>query len=271
MASTVHKEILMIGSSRIHGLSWTARTGFNIRVISQSGLNHQELIKIANDNITTRTAFLILVGLQVELHTRIENENGDKGFVYANTTPPNDEIVSRLSCADLSWKRRGIHAVWVAPYTPNLVRLNELKKRKNRWGFRLMPYEIDMCKHWMRVIDTNRKKIIHMMRTRSLEVLQLEIQDWHLTESANSDGLHLGFEQKRELFGAVISKAINMHNAGPPIPQQVDLPLEPEIREKMNDVRRLKRKMRKTRAAERQIYEAAVQEQERAAKSVKRS
>ena len=253
-------EILFIGSSRIRGLAWTTRPGFTIKIVSRSGLNHQDLIKVADENIAPNTKILILVGLQVELHSRVQNENGQKGFVYANPTPPMDAIVSRLSCADLRWKRRGIHTVWVAPYTPNLVLLNELKKKKMKWGNHLMFYEKEMCKHWMTEIDANRRKINHMMETRCMKVVQLQILSWHLTETANSDGLHLGYEQKNELFGHVISAAIEIYRTGPPKPQEVDLPLDPELREQMNEVRRHKRKMRKTRAAERAIYETTANE-----------
>ena len=99
-----------------------------------------------------------------------------------------------------------------------------------------------------------------MMETRCMDVVKLQIQSWHLTETTNTDGLHLGYEQKKELFGHVISAAIEIYKRGPPKPQQVDLPLDPELREQMNEVRRHKRKLRKTRAAERAIYETAANE-----------
>ena len=80
---------------------------------------------------------------------------------------------------------------------------------------------------------------------------------WHLTKSAGSDGLHLGAQYKRELFGEIISKAIDMQRAGPPNAQKVDLPLNPALREAVNEVRKQKRKMRRTRAAERALFDTA--------------
>ena len=65
-----NKEVLIIGSSRIHGLRWKLRPGFTIRVLSFSGLCHKDLIIKANDAINDKTCILILVALQVELHSR---------------------------------------------------------------------------------------------------------------------------------------------------------------------------------------------------------
>ena len=52
---------------------------------------------------------------------------------------------------------------------------------------------------------------------------------WHLTKSAGSDGLHLGAQYKHELFGEIISEAINMQRAGPPNTQNVELPLKSKV------------------------------------------
>ena len=48
-----------------------------------------------------------------------------------------------------------------------------------------------------------------------------------------------------------------MHRAGPPNAQKVDLPLSPALREAVNEVRKQKRKMRRTRAAERALFDTA--------------
>ena len=258
--ATDEKEILIVGSSRVHQLTWKKLPGYHVHLFSMGGLQHEDLLRIAQDNISSKTAILILVGLQVELHSRTRDRRGKAGLIYANPTPPINEIVTRLSCADYGWKTRGITTVWVAPYTPNLVLLNANRKRANNWGHSLMPYEIEMAEHFMEVIGGNRVNLIQKMRLHNLEVLELQLRPWHLTKAAGSDGLHLGYAHKRELFGHIIDDAIKMHQAGPPKPQIIELPLKPELRQAVNDVRKQKRKMRRTRAAERQIFETVAKE-----------
>ena len=254
------RELLIIGDSRLHQLAWAKRTGFKIRLISEGGLRHEKLLKIAEENITEKTSILVLVCLQVELHSRTIDRKGKAGMVYANPTPPLDSIVTRLSCADHGWKKRGITTVWVAPYTPNLVLHNTIRKCARKWGIKLMRYEEEMAEHFMDVIEENRMKLLKKMQNHHLDVLELKIQNCHLTKSAGSDGLHLGAQYKRELFGVIISEAIEMQRAGPPNTQKVELPLNPALREAVNEVRKQKRKMRRTRAAERAIFDAAEKE-----------
>ena len=93
-------KILIIGSSRIHGFEWRKRTGYNIKVFSKDGLTYAELITIVNSKICDETAILILVGLQVELHSRTMDKRGNPGLVYANPTPPIPQIVSTLGTSD---------------------------------------------------------------------------------------------------------------------------------------------------------------------------
>ena len=184
------KKILIIRSSRIHGLEWRKRTGFNIKVFSKGGLTYAELITIVNSKICDETEILILVGLQVELHSRTMDKRGNPGLVYANPTPPIPEIVSTLGTSDYAWKTRGITVVWVAPYTPNLVLHNEVRKHARNWG-RLMPYEVEMAEHFEEIIERNRINLINRMKSENLDVLELELTPWHLTKPAGSDGLHL--------------------------------------------------------------------------------
>ena len=112
----------------------------------------------------------------------------------------------------------------------------------------------------MEVIDENREKLILTMWQHNLQVTELPLSKAHLTRQYNSDGLHLGNHEKKELFGAVIEKAIALHKTGPPNVQPVQMPLNPELREAVNQVRRQKRKMQRTRAAERELYRAAEDE-----------
>ena len=85
----------------------------------------------------------------------------------------------------------------------------------------------------MEVIDGNREKLILTMRQHNLQVTELPLSKAHLTRQCNSDGLHLG-NHKKELFGAVIEKAIVLHKTGPPNVQPVQMPLNPELREAVN-------------------------------------
>ena len=98
------------------------------------------------------------------------------------------------------------------------------------------------------------------MRLHNLEVLELQLRPWHLTKAAGSDGLHLGYAHKRELFGHIIDDVIKMHQAGPPKPQIIELPLKSELRQAVNELRKQKRKLRRTRPAERQIFENVAKE-----------
>ena len=52
----------------------------------------------------------------------------------------------------------------------------------------------------------------------------------------------------------------NSFKTGPPNVQPVQMPLNPELREAVNQVRRQKRKIQRTRAAERELYRAAEDE-----------
>ena len=255
------REILIIGSSIVHQLQWRRRTGFYIRLITVGGLTHENLINIAKENITDKTAILILVCFQVELHSRSKDRQGRAGMVYANPTPPIENIVRRVSSADHEWKAKGINTIWVAPYTPNLVRLNTVRKRARNWGYELTGYEVETAEHYMDVIEENRVKLIKTMESNHVEERSLKIQNSYLTEAAGSDGLHLSQYYKRELFGLIIDKSIKMHEAGPPIPREVGLPLTPELREAVTAVRRQKRKMQRTRAAERALFQAAREEE----------
>ena len=54
--------------------------------------------------------------------------------------------------------------------------------------------------------------------------------------------------------------AVALHKPGPPNVQPVELPVDPELREVVNQVRRQKRKMQRTRAAERELYREAEEE-----------
>ena len=98
------------------------------------------------------------------------------------------------------------------------------------------------------------------MKNENLDIFELPLLPHHLTKESGSDGLHLGADSKRDLFDQAINKAIGMHRTGPPTLKHVGLPLQPEVREAMNMARRQKRKMRRTRAAERQLFEAAAAE-----------
>ena len=157
MASyNLEKEILIVGSSRVRGLCWRKYPGFFINLVCKGGLQHDDLIKIVDEKITDRTVLLILVCLQVELHSRTVSPHGEPGMVYANETPQFDQILSRLSTADYSWKKNhGLNVLWVAPYTPNLLLLNEVRKRARNWGNHLFEYEKEMAVHHMNVIDKN--------------------------------------------------------------------------------------------------------------------
>ena len=260
-SSSTDREVLMVGSSRVRGLQWRRYPGYSLKLVSIPGLRHEDLIKEVDARITNQTSILILVCLQVELHARTKSRSGQAGMIYANPTPPIDSIVSRLSCADYRWKTsHGLHVIWVAPYTPNLLLLNEVRKRARKWGTHLTDYEKEMAEHFMEVIDGNRKKLIMTMRQHSLQVTELPLSKTHLTRQCNSDGLHLGNIEKKELFGAVIENAMVQHKSGPPNVQPIEMPLNPELREAVNQVRRQKRKMQRTRAAERELYRAAEEE-----------
>ena len=101
------KELLIVGSSRVHGLEWGKRPGFVVRVLSYGGLTYQDLISKVDSSINSNTVALILVGLQVELHSRTVDRQGRAGLVYANPTPPISEIVTSLSSSDYGWKLNG--------------------------------------------------------------------------------------------------------------------------------------------------------------------
>ena len=184
-------------------------------------------------------------------------------MVFANPTPPIDSIVRKLSCADHKWKSMKITTVWVGPYTPNLVLHNEIRKRARNWGNILLPYEVEAAEYYMRIIDESKDKLMRAMTLNHMTVLNLELQHHHLTRSADSDGLHLGAYHKNRLFGTIIDKSISMHRSGPPNVPEIGLPLCPELREAMTEARRQKRKMRRTRAAERAVYQAADDENRR--------
>ena len=51
-----------------------------------------------------------------------------------------------------------------------------------------------------------------------------------------------------------------MHQTGPPKPQSIEFPPKPELRQAVNEVRKQKSKMRRSRAAERQIFDTAAKE-----------
>ena len=260
-STSTDREVLMIGSSRVRGLQWRRYPGYSIKLVSIPGLKHKDLIREVDARITDQTSILILVCLQVELHARTMSRSGQAGMIYANPTPPIDSIVSGLSCADYRWKKtHGLHVIWVAPYTPNLLLLNEVRKRARNWGRHLTDYEKEMAEHFMEVIAGNKEKLILTMRQHNLHVEELPLSQSHLTRQANSDGLHLGNQEKKMLFGAVIETAIALHKTGPANVQPVEMPLNPELREAVNQVRRQKRKMQRTRAAERELYRTAVQE-----------
>ena len=251
-ALAMDREILVVGSSRVHGLLWRRRPGFSIRLHSYSGLTHKDLIYRVNEVISENTAVLILVALQVELHSRTIDRQGRPGLVYANPTPPIRDICATLSSSDLTWKSRGIHVLWIAPYTPNMILLNTTRKQKRKWGA-MMPYEIEMAEHFQEVINGNRLKLIDSMKKYNLDVFELELRPWDLTKAAGSDGLHLGTNSKRALFDAAISRAIEKFNAGPPTIENVGLSLDAEERETWNQIKRQKRRMRRVRAAERDL------------------
>ena len=70
----------------------------------------------------------------------------------------------------------------------------------------------------------------------------------------------IGSVHKRQLFDKIISFAVDKHRVGPPVLKVVGLPLNAELREACNKVRRPTRRMRRTRAAEKALYEAAAAE-----------
>ena len=258
---TAKRDILIIGISRIHGLTWRRKPGYNIKLQSYNGLTHTDLIHRANSAINDYTSILILVALQVELHSRTMDRQGRPGLVFANPTPPIHEIVTTLSTYDLKWKSKGITVLWVGPYTPNMVLLNTVRKQKRGWGI-MMPYEVEMAEYFQIIIEGNRTKLIDEMKRNHLVVTELQLRPWDLTSSAGSDGLHLGSASKHQLFDSVINQAIEMHQAGPPQIKEVGLPLNAEMREAWNEVKRHKRRMRRTRAAEREVYRAAAAEKQ---------
>ena len=151
-------EILIVGSSRAHGVEPDPVDGYQIRVKSESGLDHLGLIRKGDEEKSDNTVALILVGLQVELHSRTTDENGkNAGMVYANQTPHTKNIVRTISSADHRWRTEDkLVVVWVPPYTPNLVRHNQVRKQRRRWGKFLYPYEVTEARHHMRTIEKNR-------------------------------------------------------------------------------------------------------------------
>ena len=259
--SAAEKEILIVGSSRVAGLQWRKYDGYTVKLVSIGGLQHENLIKEVDSRLTKETTILILVCLQVELHSRTKNKRGQGGMVYANPTPPLEKIVSNISCADYRWRKNlGLTVVWVAPYTPNLLLHNEVRKRARKWGNKLLNYEKEMAEHFMGIIELKRVELLKLMRQHKLIVEELKLLPHHLTVEAESDGLHLGSQPKRSLFGDVIQSAILLHQNGPPEVQEVSLPLQPDLREAVNMMRRQKRKMQRTRTAERALFQAAAEE-----------
>ena len=237
-------EILMVGSSRIRDLVWKRQPGFKITIVCKGGLQHEDLVQIVDQKINSNTKIIILVCLQVELHSIKRNRNGQKGLVYANPTPPLDSIVQRLSLADQRWRNeRGVSTVvWVAPYTPNLLLYNETIKRRNKWGPRLMEYEKEAAIHYMEIIDMNRRQLISQMEKQHLMVKELPLLHHHLTTECASDGLHLGPTQKYNLFGKVIEDAISDYARAPSKQEYTGLNLSPNLREAYKLVRKLKQK-----------------------------
>ena len=75
------EQILIVGSSRVRDLTWKKQQDFYISLVSRGGLEHQELIKVVDERINQKTKILILVCLQVELHSITRNINGMKGLV----------------------------------------------------------------------------------------------------------------------------------------------------------------------------------------------
>jgi len=62
------------------------------------------------------------------------------------------------------------------------------------------------------------------------------------------------------LFEPVIDRAVELSLSGPPQIQEVGFPLDNEMRTAWNQVKRHKRRMRRTRAAERELFTAAEEE-----------
>ena len=173
------------------------------------------------------------------------------------------KIVYNLSTADHRWKKdHNVHTIWVSPYTPNLLLLNEIRKKARGWGSSLLYYEKEAADFYMSIIDENRKKMVHKMRQSGLLVSDLSLLPHHLTRAGNSDGLHLSDDAKFILFGRVIEEGINLHKSGPPLVREVGLPLDPALREAVTHVRRHKRRMQRTRAAERGIFQQLEKEKE---------
>ena len=248
-------EILIVGSSRVRGLRWRRYPGYWINIAAKGGLTHEELIKIVDEKITEKTVLIILVCLQVELHSRTLSPSGEPGMVFANVTPNVEKIVYNLSTADHRWKKtRNVHVIWVAPYTPNLLLLNEVRKRARGWGSTLHHYEKEMSNYHMTVIDENRRRLVDKMKSAGLVVSDLTLLPHHLTREGDSDGLHLSDDAKFTLFAKVIEEGICFHKSGPPVVREVGLLLDPEVREAVTQVRRHKRRQQRTRAAEREIF-----------------
>ena len=101
-------------------------------------------------------------------------------MVYANPTPPIEKIISNISCADYRWRRNlGLTVVWVAPYTPNLLLHNEVRKRARKWGNKLLNYEKEMAEHFMGIIDLNRVELLKLMR--NINLLSKRSNYYHIT------------------------------------------------------------------------------------------
>ena len=88
MASSNDLNILIVGSSRVRGLRWKKYPGYSITLASKGGLTHENLVRMVDENITSNTVLLILVGLQVELHSRTMSPTGEPGMIFANVIPP---------------------------------------------------------------------------------------------------------------------------------------------------------------------------------------
>ena len=259
-------EILIVGSSRVRDLLWRRYPGFRITLVSHGGMTHQQLIRTVDRKLTEdenkTIKILICVGLQVELHSRVTNKRRS-GFVYANPTPPISDIVRDLNSADYRWRTgNGLTVLWVAPYTPDLLVLNLVVKKIRKWGNHLLPQEVECAEEWMSLIQQNREKLLVRMRANNLLVHELALLPHHLTRANGSDGLHLGDDSKRTLFGHAIEAAINLYREGPPMPNHIGIQLSAEERVGANAFRRQKRKIQKTRAAERAVFQAAAEEQQ---------
>ena len=141
----------------------------------------------------------------------------------------------------------------MAPYTPNLVLHNEIRKRARNWG-NLYSYEKEMAIHHMNVIDGNRQKLVDKMSKMGLVVKNLELMPHHLARAGDSDGLHLGNDAKKALFGTIIDAAVKMHKNGPPVVKEVGFVLDPAVRDGIAQMRRHKRRQKRTREAESEIF-----------------